>query len=147
DLNDALRDPARVKDAVKQLAQHVGFTLQEQAQTASEPVQINPELEFMRPMFQAFKDEAKREAIAEMQQQIAPLQQQTNQIVGKSMAEATTATLTAFGQSHPGWEKHEGKMLEIANQIQPTGNMSDSDYLEVLYKLATHGQQSAQKTK
>ncbi len=38
-------------------------------------------------------------------------------------------------------------MLAIAQTIQPTGNMSELDYLDVLYKLATHGVQSAEKTK
>lgn len=146
ELISALKDPVRAKETIAQLAQQAGITPRETAPVAK-PVELDPEYEFMRPMFQSFKDEAKREALAELKAEIAPLKSQTDEIMSKSMAEATTATLTAFGKTHEGWEKHEAQMIALGKQIQPTGAMTELEYLDVLYKVATHGHQSAEQTK
>lgn len=148
DLIDALQDPDRAKDTVMQLAQHVGLVskAEEKKIEAAADGLLNglpAELSFLRPHLEEFG----KQLLAQFQSEIAPLKSQTQEIVTKTMAEATTATLSAFGKEYPGWEKYEPQMIEIGKSVQPSGNMSEMDYLKMLYKLATYDVQSAEKTK
>lgn len=83
-----------------------------------------------------------------VERKIGPTQQGLNEVVAQSAAAETNATMTAFGEKYKGWEKYEPKMLEIARRVQPTdGQMTDYEYMELLYTLARAGETEAESTK
>ena len=49
---------------------------------------------------------------------------------------ATDATMKAFGEAHPDWQKHEDAMMAEAETLDPKG-LTEAQYLDKLYSLVT----------
>jgi hypothetical protein len=148
DLISNLQDPARWKDTVRQLAQQAEILPKAeqqavQAEAEKTVAELPEELKFLQPYFEQFG----QKLLGQLQSKIDPVVASQNEIVMQKIAESTEATMKSFGEKHKGWEAHETAMTDLAKQIQPVGNMSDYDYMEMLYKLATFDMQSADRTK
>lgn len=78
---------------------------------------------------------------------VKPLKQHQEQILAETAAKQTEAILETFTKKHPEWQKHEAKMTQLGMKLQPTGNMDEGEYMEMLYHLATRDIQSAEQTK
>lgn len=99
------------------------------------------------------EDEARRLAPAfeklaakVIEDKIQPLRQHQERVTTQIARDETTRVMEAFEAKHPGWQKHEPRMLEISSRLQPNG-MDEMEYLETLHTLATAGIQSAEQTK
>jgi len=74
----------------------------------------------------------------------APLQQQlTEQAVQRSVESA----LNAFQAKHPDWQDHQAEMTKYGKILHPADGVSEVEYLESLYALATRSQSNAAQTK
>lgn len=137
--------------AIEELAKQRGLTLSKAKQDATveqktqEAMSKLPaELEFLRPIF----DEFGKQIMESMRGEIQPLRDSQNEIVSKAVAAETTSTIEAFSAKYPEWQKHEGRMLELGQKFMPTaGAMSDFEYMETLYRLATADTTKAEQTK
>lgn len=101
------------------------------------------ELKFLKPYFEKFA----AKLTSSIDSKMKPIQESHQQMTNQAIETQTAATLKSFSTAHPGWEKHETKMLEIAQKIQPSGKMPEFEYLETLYNLATANQTNAERTK
>ena len=135
--------------AIEALAQRQGFTVTKaqqdaiQKKTAELTAELPEELKFMQPIFEQFGSKL----LDSVRGEIVPLKQATDQIMTQALAAETEATIKQFGAKHPGWEKHEGRMIELGHKILPAKGTTDADYMETLYTLAIAGISEAEKAK
>jgi len=80
-------------------------------------------------------------------EEVKPLKQHQDQLLAETAARQTEAVLQTFTKKHPDWQKHDAKMAELGQKLQPTKAMDESEYMEMLYHLATRDIQSAEQTK
>lgn len=105
---------------------------------------LPPELDVFRPVLESFG----QKLLSNIKSEIAPIREQTSKMASEAAAAETAATLEAFGAKHPDWKQFEPKMVELAKKFQPTpGAMTDGEFLETMYQLATAGRSEADKTK
>lgn len=150
-LMDALR--ANPMAALEEIAKHNGLTLSKAAvqdtntvdtTTAAALAQLPEELQFLKPVFEQFG----KTILATMKGELEPVRQAQATMVSAAAAAETEGTIKAFEASHPGWKKHESQMMEIGKSLIPTaGAMTDFQYMETLYKLATADMKKADQVK
>lgn len=141
-------DPAATLEKV---AAQLGFKVSKsnqdtktvESKTAEALAELPEELAFMKPYFESFG----KKLLDSMNGVIAPIKAQHEQLITDATAAETKATVEAFTAKYPGWEKHEAKMLDIGQRILPGKGMTDIEYMEVLYREATHGISQAETTK
>jgi hypothetical protein len=144
-LIDSLKaDP---KTTVTRLVEQIGLKLAAQ-DTTPETKEVLSELpeewRFLQPMFESLEKRVEARVRAELE----PIKEAQNEIVTKASAAETESTIKAFDAKFPGWKKHESKMLEIGKKFVPTaGSMTDFQYMETLYKLATADIEKAEQVK
>lgn len=73
---------------------------------------------------------------ATLEQDLEPIRQSHEIQLAERAAKETADTLERFSKKHPDWQKHEAQMMEIAKTFIPR-NMTEDQYLERLYVLAT----------
>ena len=131
--------------ALVQLAKERGFTLTkaEAAKIEAAGDDIPEELRFLTPLLEA-RDKRME---AKIRAELAPLKEAQTQLLSESIAKETEADIATFTAKYPGWEKHEPKMIELGQKIQPVNGMSAVEYTEILYKLATADLSEAERTK
>lgn len=129
---------------LEKVAKELGFTVAK-AETKTETAELPDEWKFMQPVFDA-RDKAIE---ARLRAEIEPVKQAHSAMAVEAAAAETKATIEAFNAKHPGWEKHESKMLELGQLFVPApgSKMTDGDYMEHLFKLATADLSEAERTK
>jgi hypothetical protein len=75
-----------------------------------------------------------------------PLKKQTEGLLSKAAGDQTEIVMKAFGESHPDWKTHEDAMFELSQKLAPKG-MTEIEYLDHLYKLATADAKAAAREK
>lgn len=131
--------PAEVKatEAASSIVQDVS------AQVAAA---LGPELDFLAPAItkaiEAVVEPRLKHAIGEA---VEPVKAAQQALVDKASAEQTEATLKAFTDRHPDWKQHEPAMLKVG--ILPSPGMTELDFMEALYTLATKDAVVAKATK
>lgn len=111
---------------------------------------LGPEYEDLADRLAPAILEAAKAVVSETTQ---PLRAHQEELVRESALRESTAILDAFGKSHPDWKQHEARMFELSKQLQPgvddTGKpaMSESQYLDLLYTLATKDRAVGEETK
>lgn len=128
-LNEGIRSKSR--EALDIIANHYGVSIAE-AKAIQDNTSEHPELD---PLDQY------------VETKLAPVKQAIAEWKEQATAAETEATMKQFSADHPGWEKHEAKMLEIGKTILPGKGVTDYDYLKTLHKLATSDINEAEKTK
>lgn len=137
--------------ALERLAKERGYTLSRATQdnavrehTAETVGALPEELQFLEPILKA-RDQ---QLMDKIERQIAPMRRTTDAIVSEAAAAETAGTMRAFEAKHPDWKQHEGKMLEIGQKFVPVpGTMTDFEYTEMLYRLATADVTKAEQTR
>lgn len=76
-----------------------------------------------------------------------PLEDHQAEIVKESAVRETQAVLDAFGKKHPDWQQHEARMTELSARILPGAGVTEAEYLETLYSLATRDKDVGASTK
>lgn len=134
------------EDALKRVAAEMGYELtktgadttrQASAETLGD---LPPELEPLKPALEAYLD-------SKLKNEIEPIRRHQDYIKAQAAAAETEATLKALEAKHPDWQQFESKMMEFGAKIVPTGQMSELEYLELLYTMATAGRKEAETAK
>ncbi|HYB96811.1 MAG TPA: hypothetical protein VEC39_17695 [Vicinamibacterales bacterium] len=108
---------------------------------------LGPDLDFLADkLAPAIHQLVQNVAKAAVGEAVTPLQTQQQTLLDKAAQEQTDATLKAFTDKRPDWKQHEPAMLKIAEQLKPNG-MSEIDYLDTLYTLATKDIAAAEAAK
>ena len=129
---------------VKALAAQLKLQVQE-PQATSTP-EVDETVQYIESTFGKQAAEAfRRLAEKTIESKVAPLQEFQQRLTVEAAAKQSQATLEALTAKHPDWKNYEGKMVELGGRLQPNG-MSESDYLETLYYLATKDRSEADKT-
>jgi len=136
---------------IEELAKRRGLTITKTnqdttvAKTAANTIaQLPTELQFLQPVFEEFG----KQLLANVDTRLQPIAQAQQQMLTDAAAAETDATIQSFTVKHPEWKKHETKMMELGQKFIPTtGNMTDLEYMEALYKLVTFDQHKADQTK
>ncbi len=126
---------------IEQLAKQRGLTISKpqeaaiESQAADALAQLPEEWQtFLKPIFEQYG----KTILASVDGKLKPIEQAHQQIISEATAAETKATIEAFDSKYPGWKKHEAKMTELGGKFIPTaGAMTDFEYMETLYKLAT----------
>ena len=102
------------------------------------------ELEFLKPAIESVV----KQILEPMRGKLSEIEQSKTQMLSEAAAAETEATIKTFDVKYPEWKKHEAKMLEIGQKFIPTsGSMTDYEYMETLYNLATLSTSKAEQTK
>jgi len=108
----------------------------------------DPELSFLadrlQPVFEAFE---KRLTNHVLKTEIEPLKAAEAERRKQAVAAETEKAFREFGARHKGWEKYADKMRELSEHLQPAGNMTMVDYLEVLWKVVQADLHAVEATK
>lgn len=67
---------------------------------------------------------------------VGPLREAHEVSLAKAALEQANQVKSEFTKSHPGWEKFEPAMVELAKKIQPS-NMSPAEYMDMLYTVVS----------
>jgi hypothetical protein len=155
---------ANPQETLQRLASQYGFTLQATAQDSKAASTIEPAVQSaVEQMRKAFGPEgepladqlapimhelAKAVAQSVVDTQIKPIKAQQDEIAYKTVAAETEVEMKSFEKSHPDWKEHEPAMLKLSQTLVPaTGaDLSASDYLELLYTIATKDQRARNAT-
>lgn len=136
--------------AIQQLAEHRGFTVSKAQQQAVEAAasdtlaQLPAELQFLKPVFEQFG----QTILSTVEGKLKPVVEAQTQMISEAAAAESQATVEAFSATHPGWEKHQDAMIALGKKVIPTaGQMTDREYMEMLYTLVTAKESEAEKTK
>ena len=68
---------------------------------------------------------------------VKPLKEGQDQLISDSAQREAEGVLTAFTEKHPDWKKHEARMTELTRQLPVGEGVSEAQYLEMIYTLAT----------
>ena len=69
---------------------------------------------------------------------VRPLKEGQEKLIAETAGREATQALDALTKRHPDWRKHEKKMFDLSRKIQMVpGEMSEAEYLDSLYALAT----------
>ncbi len=151
-LVDGLRnDPQATIEAV---AKQLGLTVAKAQDptkaevTAKVAKALDALPEELRPLFEPAFENLKQEIMASFDGRLRPIAEAQTAMLTEAAATETTATIEAFSSKYKDWKAYEPKMIEIGQKFVPTaGAMSDFEYMETLYKLATVGISQAEQTK
>lgn len=112
--------------------------------TAAAMADVPEDLQFLKPVLESVV----KKVLDSVKAEVAPIKEAHAQMASETAAAETTATLATFDAKYPGWKKHEGQMSAIAAKFVPVaGSMTDFEYMEQLYTLATAKDSAAEKTK
>lgn len=136
------------KATLEQMAEQLGVQIAKQDTTPTTAEVVTSELpeewKFLQPVFESLEKRVEARVRAEL----APIKEAHTQIVTEAAAAETESAIKAFDAKFPDWRKHEAQMLEIGKKFIPTaGAMTDFEYMETLYKLATADIKKAEQVK
>lgn len=79
-----------------------------------------------------------RQVAEEVAKSIAtPIVQQQQDIIRDSALRESKAVIDAFTKNNPGWQKYEKAMVELSQKLPPGEGMTETEYMDILYTLAT----------
>lgn len=67
---------------------------------------------------------------------VGPLREAHEVSLAKAALEQANQVKAEFTRSHPGWEKFEPAMVELAKKVQPNG-MNPAEYMDMLYTVVS----------
>ena len=161
-LKDAL--DADGPGALRQLAEQYGLEIRDPKDTTAAAASVDltktitdlvkgslgPEYEDLADRLAPAILEAAKAVVADTTK---PLQTRQEELVRESALRESTAVLDAFGKTHPDWKQHEPRMLDLSKGLQPgvdaqgKPTMSEAQYLDHLYTLATKDRAVGEATK
>ncbi len=138
-------------DVLAELAKQRGFAISKAAQETAVQTQaaqtvatLPAELQFLQPIFEQFGNQI----LQNIRSEIGPIKEQQTQMISEAAAAETEHTIKAFDSKYPDWKKYETQMVTIGQKFVPTaGAMTDYEYMETLYRLATADISKAEQTK
>lgn len=68
---------------------------------------------------------------------VKPLKEGQDQLITDSAQREAENVMKAFTEKHPDWKKHEGRMTQLTRQLPVGEGVSEAEYLEMIYTLAT----------
>lgn len=68
---------------------------------------------------------------------VRPLKEGQESLIAETAQREASQALVDLGKRHPDWRKHETKMFDLSRKLLPQEGMSEADYLDSLYTLAT----------
>jgi len=78
---------------------------------------------------------------------LKPLMETQRQLTERAALEKTQTEMKAFETRHPDWKEYEPVIVKLAQEkIHPAPGMATTDYLEILYQLATANKSKAATT-
>ncbi len=99
---------------------------------------LGPELEYLADSLgPAITKVVERLTATTVGKATEPLKKQTETLLSKAAQEQTDTVMKAFGEKHPDWKTHEAAMFELSQRLQPNGTMTELEYLDHLYAIAT----------
>lgn len=81
--------------------------------------------------------EASKAVVAE---QMKDHSAKVDQVISDSAQRESELAMKSFSSKHPDWKRHEDAMLELSKRLLPGENMTQEEYLEVLYFNVTRDQ-------
>lgn len=96
-----------------------------------------------------FENLARRIAQTVVKTEVDPIKEAQQRATAEAMAAEAESELEAFGKRHADWKEYESKIVELGKKFQPAQNseMDTSEYLDMLYFLATKDRTDAATTK
>lgn len=134
------------RSAVMALAQSLGMKIPEEGATEKQAKTIGDAImERVRERLgEEYGDLADKlaPAMAEVAQMVAlavakPIKEELDSVVDSSTAAQARAAVEAFEKAHPDWKKHEKAMVALSKKLPPGEGMTEAEYLDVLYTIAT----------
>jgi hypothetical protein len=96
---------------------------------------LGPELDFLADKI---APAIQRIIAQELGTSVEPLKARLQEQDQRTAREEVDSSVKAFEGKYPSWKQHEDRMTELAQSFPPNGNVSVSDWMESLYKLATY---------
>jgi len=78
---------------------------------------------------------------------IKPLQEGQNTLITESSARESEIILRSFAKDHPDWKDHESAMVALTKKMPVGSGMSEREYLDNIYILATSSGKEGDATK
>lgn len=99
---------------------------------------LGPELEYLGDaLLPAFEKLMDRRLGPAVEQVVKPLREQSQVIVNRVAKEETAAILGTMKAKYADWDTHQDAMFKLSQQLQPGKGMTEVEYLDSLYKIAT----------
>ena len=141
------------KGTLKALMDHTGIRLDEPAPTTQAQTKTDKAVELLKSW--GFTDEqaaqqapALRDLIKESANEaITPIRKEQEQLLQESVQRETKAIIEQFEKRHPDYKKHEAALSKVMKLVSPNGDISEMDYLENCWKIATFDIREADQTK
>lgn len=151
-LFESLQNPVLAKQTIEYLAQQHGLQIggnkKEQAKAEDE---INAELEAMfgpevAPRLGGVVSKLVQKLAAD---QLKPVLEGQERMQEEAAQTQTQEVLRAFSREFPDWKKHERAMFDLGQkiQLQPNSNMTQFEYMEMLYSQVTRSGSKSKTTK
>lgn len=81
-----------------------------------------------------------------VKQSIDPVTSRLHEHDQRTAAEEVSREMKAFEAKYPKWREHEDAMTALGAKFPPSGNVTESEWMESLYKLATYESAIAAQT-
>lgn len=99
---------------------------------------LGPELDYLAdPLVKLFEKLLERRGPAYVDRAVQPLKQATERLTGKTLQDESASIMTQFETKRPDWKTHEPAMNKLAAQMTPAPGMTELDWLDTLYKVAS----------
>ncbi len=72
-----------------------------------------------------------------VEEAVKPLKQGQESLISESAAREANNALEVFGKTHPDWKKYEKQMTSLSARYKPGEGVSEQEYLDTLYVLAS----------
>jgi len=95
---------------------------------------MGPEYDDLSDRMAAGVHEALKLAIPELTKDT---REQVGRVIDDSSARESQLILETFGKSHPDWKKYDEQMTALSKKYPPGEGVTEMEYLETLYHLAT----------
>lgn len=73
-----------------------------------------------------------------------PIARKQEEIISESATRETQSALAALTQRHPDWKDHEQEMVALGEKFPPGQGVTEVEYLDTLYFLATREKQNGE---
>ena len=99
---------------------------------------LGPELEYLADhLMPAFEKLLDRRLGPAVEQVVKPLRDQNQTIVNRVAKEETDSILGSMKAKYADWDTHQDAMFALSQQLQPGKGMTEVQYLDHLYRIAT----------
>lgn len=74
-----------------------------------------------------------------VEEAVKPLKETQNALISDSAAREASTALEAFAKRHPDWKKYDAQMTALSRKFKPGEGVTEHEYLDTLYNLASAG--------